>query len=651
MTEEAAPVTNMRKSVPPHVAAATAKAIEKLPADRFDTAKAFADALDNPAFTTATAAAGVPTGGRGTRPAVVRLLAAVAVVTTVLAAWGWLRRSPPPPVSRFNIALSEGQAMQAGQGPRIAVSPDGRRFVYVGPGEGGAQLWLRERDHLDARPLPGTEGAITPFFSPNGRQVGFYTIAPMRLKTVSLSGEPPVTVADSGVDWDGGAWGPDGYIYTDTPDGLFRVPQGGGRLERVTTIDTARAESAHGYPDVLPNGKGALFTIWRRGLAEYEIAVVDFRTGIHRVLTRGVYARYAAPGYLVYVTATGTLLAAPFDQASLSMTGEATALAEGIGVRAQGYVDLTLSTGGTLLYSGGGVTTAPSDLVWVSRTGDAEVIDSNAYDAPVISPDGRRVAVGINTAGDAQIWIRLMPDGPSSRLTFDGSESGRPFFSPDGQSVGFYTLRTSVRSLFAVRADGSAPADTLLVRPKELWEGQWSRDGQWLVYREQASPGADLKAIRTDGDTTPVTLVASQYNERSPALSPDARWLAYTSDESGEDQVYVRPFPDAERAKWQVSLHGGTEPLWAHSGRELFYRNAEGDMVSAEVTTAPTFAVGRQTVLFAGSDFLRDQSHREYDVSSDDQRFLMIRERIGGERANLILVDNWFRELKEKVGR
>ena len=652
VTEEAAPLTRVRKSVPGNVAAAVAKAIEKLPADRFATAADFAAALQNPGFaTTAVGTAASSAVPPFRRSAVTAILAALAIPALLLAAWGWLRPSPQPPLGRFNVALAETQTMQAGRGPRIAVSPDGLRFVYLGPGEGGGQLWVRERDQLLARQLAGTEGAISPFFSPDGRRVGFFTIAPMRLKTVSLGGEPPVTVADSGVDWDGGTWGRDGYIYADGPDGLVRVSQGGGRVERVTQLDTARAEAAHNYPDVLPNGKGVLFTILRGGISDYEIAVVDLATGAHRPLTKGVYARYAAPGYLVYVTANGTLMAAAFDQGGMELRGEPTALAEGVGIRGQGYVDLDLSRSGTLLYTAGGASAALSDLVWVSRDGTTEVIDSNAYDAPVIAPDGRRVAVAVTTLGDQQIWIRQMPAGPSSKLTFDGNDSGRPFFSPDGRLVGFYTTQTRVRSLFAARADGSAPAETLLVRPRELWEGTWSRDGRWLVYREGATPNADLMAVRTDGDTTPVALVATSFNERSPTLSPDGRWLAYASDESGINEIYVRPFPETAQAKRQVSSHGGTEPLWSHSGRELFYRNATGDMVTAEITTAPAFAVGSQTVLFPGGGFAMDDSHRQYDVSPDDRRFLMLRERGGGERGNLVFVDNWFQELIAKVER
>jgi serine/threonine-protein kinase len=660
MTEEPRSLTIQRKTIPPHVEGAVEVALAKLPADRFASAAQFAEALARPELmaqspvTRATAAVAAGLGPGALRR---RALAAMPWVLLAVAlaggALGWLRRSPPPPVSRYTVALATGQAIQPGQGPRLAISPDGARFVYVGPGDGGGQLWVRERDQLSARQLPGTDGAICPFFSPDGRRVGFYTITPMRLKVVSLSGEPPVTVADSGLDWDGGSWGSDGYIYSDSPDGLVRVRPGGGTLERVTRFDSARTEGSHSYPDVLPNAKGALFTIGHTngGIGDQEIAVVDFRTGVHRVLAKGVYARYAAAGYLVYVTANGTLLAAPFDQNSLRLTGEATALAEGVGIRALGYVDLALSRTGTLVYVGGGTTAATADLVWVSRAGVVETIDSGAYDGPVLSPDGRRIAAAVTTMGEQQIWIRLLPHGPSSKLTFEGNTNARPFWSPDGRSVSFYSSRTRVRGLFSQRADGSAPAETLLVRRQEVLEGQWSRDGRWVVFRQSPVPAADLLAFQPGRDTTPVTLVASRFNERSPALSPDGSWLAYTSDESGRSEVYVRPFPGATRAKWQVSLNGGTEPVWAHSGRELFFRGPAGEMIAAALTTQPSFAVARQAVLFPGSLYLSDDSHREYDVSPDDRRFLMVRERGGGERANLILAENWFGELRAKVGR
>ena len=544
--------------------------------------------------------------------------------------------------------------MQNGQGPRLAISPDGARFVYVGPGEGGGQLWLRERNQLAARAIAGTEGAICPFFSPDGRRVGFYTLSPVRLKVVSLGGEPPVTVADSGVDWDGGTWGPDNYLYSDSPTGLVRVRPGGGPLEQMATFDSTRHETAFNYADALPGGRGVLLTIWHAagGVSDYEIGVLDLRTRTVQALTKGVYARYAAPGFLVYVTGEGTLLAAPFDQNRLRLTGPPTALAEGVNVRAFGWVDLALSTNGTLLYLSGRGAGAVSDLVLVNRAGPAVSIDSGAFDAPALSPDGRRLAVAVQERSEAHIWVRAMSGGPLSKLTFEGKQDSRPVWTADGRSVTFTSDRSGNLDLYTQRADGSAPAVLQLHhRAEELREATWSRDGRWLVVRANAMPNADLMFLRPGVDTAPVPLVATRFGERAPSLSPDGHWLAYVSDESGRNEVYVRPFPDADRAKWQVSLNGGSEPRWAHSGRELFYRTGPGDLVSVEVATQPAFSIGRQTVLFQGSAFYQDDAHVEYDVLPDDQRFLMLQQRGGGERADLILVENWFTELRAKGGK
>ncbi|MDP3767454.1 MAG: hypothetical protein Q8S13_05525, partial [Dehalococcoidia bacterium] len=215
----------------------------------------------------------------------------------------------------------------------------------------------------------------------------------------------------------------------------------------------------------------------------------------------------------------------------------------------------------------------------------------------------------------------------------------------------FVSSRGQNRDVYAQRADGSGPAQLVLDDQQTINEVAWSRDGRWLVFRRGSMPGTDIMALRPGVDSAPTAIVATAFSERAPALSPDGRWLAYVSDESGRSEIYVRPFPDAARAKWQVSLAGGTEPLWARSGRELFYRNVSGELVAAEILAGPTFTVGRQRALFPASGYVADASHRLYDIAPDDRRFLMIRERSGGERADLILVQNWFEELRAKVRR
>ncbi|MEE8116493.1 MAG: protein kinase, partial [Gemmatimonadales bacterium] len=419
ITEKAPPVTTHRDTVPPHVAASVTKALSKLPADRFTSAAAFSEALTNPAFalpsTAATALAGAEARTPWNRLSVA--MTGLAAVTLVVGLWGWVRprADPPKPIARYSIALPEDQGLRPRFGPRTTLSPDASRLVYVGPGEGGVQLWLRERDQLRATPLPGTEGAFAPFFAPDGQRVGFFTPGPFTLRVVSLGGGPPVALTDSGLSPRGGSWGPDGFLDMNGsgPSGLVRVPASGGMPQPVTVLDTVQGERDHIWPDVLPNGKGALFTVWRGvgRLAENDIAVVDLATGEHRVLMRGVFALYAASGHLVYVTADGALLAVPFDEDRLELTGSATALIEGVGVKTVGAVDLALSATGKLLYVTGGATTDPDELVWVARDGTTEPIDpgwTGNFTTLVISPDGTRMAVSITAASGLDLWIKQL---------------------------------------------------------------------------------------------------------------------------------------------------------------------------------------------------------------------------------------------------
>ena len=662
ITEKAPPVTAARETVPTHVAATIAKALNKLPADRFPSAAAFAEALVRPGLADTTSHESVAASKPGGMARVfgnrnVLVLGVLLLASVVVGAMGWLR-SEPAPVRRYSVALAPDQELQPRFGVRVALSPDGSRFVYVGPGENGAQLWLRDQDRLLATPIAGTEGAFNPFFSPDGRRVAFLTSNPWKLRVVALGGEPPVTVADSGVMPMGATWSPDGHLYADGAGGLVRYPDRGGMMETVTAVDTT-GESNHVWPDALPNGKGALFVrAVSDNVAEFDIAVADFATGDFTVLLRGVYARYSPSGHIVYVTADGTLLAAPFDQDRMEVTGPATALAEGVGIRAFGAVELDIADDGTLVYTTGGAATDPWELVWVGRDGRAEEVEADwvgDFGHAVMSPDGRHLAVTITHDGEEQVWIKDVLQGPMWKLTFEGRRNYRPSWTPDGNAVMFVSERGANADLYMKRADGSAMAEVVLDLEQPVWEGVWSSDGEWLIYRVGGTIGGlnerDLFAIRPGKDSVGVELLAGEFDERAPALSPDGRWLAYQSNESGGEEVYVRPFPDVRSARWQVSTGGGAEPLWSRDGTELFYRNSKGEMVAAAITTSPTLALGGQTVLFSTNAYRSEFNHRAYDLAIDDDRFLMIRARGGDESSQLILVQNFFEELKEKVGK
>ncbi|HEX5963253.1 MAG TPA: protein kinase, partial [Gemmatimonadales bacterium] len=382
ITEKPAPVTARRDTIPLHVAAAVHKAIAKLPADRFHAAAEFAEALVRPgAGQTLPETILVPGASRGARSVSRRRSVAIAgsVLLAGLAAWGWLRPGPRAPVVRLGIALPAGEALQQLEGgSRIAISPDGSRLVYVGPAGKGHQLWMKPSSQLHGSPLPGTEGGRNPFFSPDGRKLGFTTSVPMKLKVMSLSGEPAITLADSGLENGGASWGSDGYIYVDTERGLQRLKASGGPLEPVAILDSTRGETGIAWPQVLPSGKAVLLRMRRAtdALSDFNIIAVEPRSGRRTSLTRGVFARYTPSGHLVYVTADGKLLAAPFDEGKMTLTGPPVALTDGVALGVLGRVDLAISATGTLVYAPGSPTAA-TDVVRVNRDGTVHPLDPN----------------------------------------------------------------------------------------------------------------------------------------------------------------------------------------------------------------------------------------------------------------------------------
>ncbi len=659
---EPQPISRVRHTVPSNVDAAVQCALAKVPADRLGSGAEFTDALTDPAFTLATvagAAAATLSAGPWKRLAV--LFASIAAVTTlfaVVALWGWLRSPPEAPknITRMSIQMPEGEEATSTWGGEIALSPDGTRMVYIGPHEGGQQLWLRPLDSLHARPLPGTEGAHDPFFSPDGDAIGFTAGNPARLQVVTAAGSPPQTLVERTV-WYSGDWGSDGMVYFGAPGwGISRVPFLGGEIEVVSTPDTSADELRHSGLCLLPNGEGALFTIWRGQLEDADIAVVEFGSGEVHELVRGFHPLYARSGHLVFVRSDSMLMAAPFDQDEMQLTGPATPLADKVMVGRAATAEVALSRTGTLLYrsgEGGGVQRQP---VWVERDGVEREIDpgwTGRMFYPALSPDGTRLAVSIDDQNDARhIWIKTLDRGPLQRLTFEGGDNQPSAWTPDGR---FVTFRSRSRlgeqwGIWQKRADGSAPA-TLVLREEEDAQGvTWSGDGRWLVFTTRDAGGDwDVHAIHPDLDSLPTPLMTTEFNERSPALSPDGRWLTYASDGSGQYEVYIRPFPNADDAMWQISTAGGIEPLWARNGRELFYVNGNRELVVVEVQTEPTFAPGPEHVLFSVAGYQLSGQNHSYTVSHDDQRFVMLKN-VGVGNQETVLVLNFFEELKAKVG-
>jgi DNA-binding SARP family transcriptional activator len=585
---------------------------------------------------------------------------ALAILISGTAIRGWLRPAPPKQVVRFTWVIDSTEAMVPSTpwSGRVAISRDGSRLAYIGGPR--SQLLIQARSQLHAIAVPGTEGAATPFFSPDGSRVGF--LREHIVQIASVSGGPPITVSDSLTGVAGASWGPDNVIYADGVS-LVRVEARPGAVPRwFTTLDTAGREVHHSWPDVLPNGKGVLFTVGfsgRNGIKggpSYAIAVADIPSGKHRViLDDAMYARYATPGYLLYVTTNKALMVVPFDQKSMKIAGEPTALTEGMRLGLLGSADLAVSATGTLIYATG-AGEGKQELVWVTRDGKEQAVDpdwSALYmGTPTLSPDGKSIAESriANVESPASIWIKRLDRGRSIKLTVNTKDNVMPAWTPDGKSVTFSsTPATGATDLWTQRADGSAQAVMQVHEKSNLYNARWSPDGKWLLYQTDiASPGSgDILAIRPGVDTVPVPVVATRFSEISPALSPDGRWLAYTSNETGADEVYVVPFPNTGTAKWAISAGGGTEPVWSHRGSELFHRDASGNLVAVEVNTSPTFSLGRATVLFPAARFTSLRFNPQYAVAPDDRRFLMIRPLETSTPDKLIVVENWFEELKK----
>jgi serine/threonine-protein kinase len=559
MTEQPRPLSGQRRNIPPQVEAAVARALEKIPADRFASAHEFSEALSNPSFVPPTT---TPRGKVASNRTSRMLIGAitVALVFMGLAIWALMRPATSKPVVRYLMAFDSAEAIapDAPYWGRLDISRDGSRLVYL-HGERN-QVMVRPRNQLHATPIEGSENAMTPFFSPDGQHVGFFIFKNAAdLRIASVNGGPSVVVTDSVASVAGASWGRDGFIYADQvgPRALARVEARQGAVPKAfTALDTARGEVDHTWPDVLPNGKGVLFTdtfsakSGVRDKSVFSIAVAEIPSGRHHVIVNdGMYARYAASGHLLYVTANKTLMIVPFDQNSMKVTGEPSALIQGVRLGAYGSADVAISDDGTLVYATA-AEQSKRELVWVARDGKAQSVDPDwqgGFMYPAISPDGKQLAVTVRPSGEtSDIWIKRLDRGPSIRLTFDGLDHYEPTWTPDGRWVTYASNAGGFFDLWTKRADGTGPPTVQVTEKKDFYNPSWSPDGKWLLFNTSAGDQAngDIKAIRPGSDTAVVTLISSRYGEYAPAVSPDGRWLAYSSNEAGQVEIYVVPFPN-----------------------------------------------------------------------------------------------------------
>jgi serine/threonine-protein kinase len=655
MTEEPRSITAQRRTVPTYVEAAVEVALAKLPADRFATAGEFTAALSGEA-TGVSRSATLGTGLRGARhrasPGTWALVTGL-LVATGLAAWGWLRPRPTAPVARSYMKFPDAEAPVFTRSS-LALLPDASALIYVGKASGGTQLWMKKRSELHATPLGGTQGATNVFVSPDGKWIGF--LADSKLKKIPVTGGEATTLVDApctSIACIGGAesgtWLDDGRIAFVVNGRLVLIPSGGGAVDSLET-SSAVGGLASILPVALPGPRGLLFTACTLYCNKSNVMAYDLKSRQTRLLVENASSpRYLPTGDLLYVDARGNGVAVPFDLSTLTIRGTPTPVLD----RAAG--NFALSSTGTLAYVDGD-RAGRAELSLVSRDGrTVQSVDSTwrgNFATLALSPDGRQLVASVVAEGQEHLWIKTLGGGAPTRLTFGNQQNTTPTWTADGASV-LSTRFEGTRSatFFSKRVDGTSPERTLKTGDNWVIESETSRDGQWLVMREYRPGGKrEIYARRVSGDTVERAVVATGTEDISPSLSPNGKFLAYASDESGNREVWVVPFPDPQGAKWQVSTNGGFEPLWSRDGREIFYVTPSRDLVVAEVSTSGAFSVGTRRVLFNVDAYRRHFTHRAYDVLPDNQRFVMIRD-VGPVAGELVMVDNWTSELVARLRR
>jgi eukaryotic-like serine/threonine-protein kinase len=644
ITEDAAPVTKLRKSVPPHVAAAVARSLEKLPADRFESAARFREALADPRFT-GNATAGHVDTRRATpldrlRDPVQVALAALAVVALGGAVWIGTRTnavSSGRPV-QFVLTSVSARPVSTLTWP-AAVSPDGRRIVYAGQaGANNYQFYLRGVNELDARAVPGTTNAVQPIFSPDGRWIAFEVGGQLVKVPVDGGVAQPIVAANG---QNGGAWSSRGEVILGAEgaiDGLARVPDGGGTLTALTKPDSVG--SYHVWPVVLSDGHSILMSIWggngKSSLAS-QLAMTSLDDGV--VYPLGVIAARAlgvVDKKLIYLKGDGTVMAVAFDARRKRVTGNPLPLLDSIPLcrSCNGDAPVHLSASGALAYIRGGL---PTRLVWVDSSDGPRFVGSRGEPLanPRLSPDGRRVAV-TSESRQRDIWIYEIADNSWNRLTSGGNNS-HPEWTADGSRVVFVSDRGGRVRAWWQRADFGGAPEPLTPESDGLKAAVPVGNDAALLLNDFHSNISDIWMMPLRGERKVVPLISEAFWNGFGRPTADGRQIAYVSGEAaGGNEVWVRPYP-GPGSPVQVSSGGGTEPVWSHDGRRLFYVAGRRMMV-ATLSAPPNVRVVARDSLFLGDGF-GDFSGASYDVAADGKRFLMLRP--DEEHVQLVVALDW----------
>ena len=657
------PVTGLRAGLPLELDRVIGKALAKDPGERYQHAEDFlVDVrtlrgrlqLESKAERRAAVAARL----RGTLAAA---LAGLVLGVLGAGAWAWnqARKATPPPVVRFSFDLPQGQPMITSWNRQVVFSPDGKILAYALVPGGIWTTFLRRLDELDAKPLENAPNHSTPAFSPDGRYLILLDHTQMVLRKAALSGGAPVLFSSFDMPVRGD-WAADNYFYW--TNGYFgpivRTPGSGGKEEPVTELDLAKQERTHRHAQMLPGGKALIFTVAAGGMDSFNDARIDaytLNTKQRKTLVQGGFSpRYSPSGHIVYARG-GSLYAVPLDAKALEVTGPPVKVVDGVLMSTNSstaYFDISRT--GALAYAAGKVEGGERTLVWVDRQGKAAQLPLpvRPYLFPRVSPDGRQVAFEVEGVNH-DLYTYDPKREITTKMTTDGM-SHAPVWTPDGKHIAFRSWKAGTMTMWWMPSDRSGPEERLTMVGARQSVVSFSPDGRYMAFSQmEPGTGTDVWMLPMRGDRTPQPFVKSKFTDGSAKFSPDGKWVAYCTNESGRNEVFVQPWP-GPGPKIQMSSEGGTDPIWSRDGRELFYRNGDKMMV-VTVSLAGGFQAGKPQLLWEGqyshgmssSCGPPGTTEANYDVTSDGQRFLMIKDLDqDAVSTRIVVVLNFGEELK-----
>ena len=657
LTERPRPIRTTRAAVPEYVEATVQRALEKLPADRFATVKEYAEGLQGRGdFTASTTFSAERLATVRKRrgwverfkdPLVLSLAALSAVLLGVLAVRGRNVDTPSRPV-RFILTTADSARSVTGAPWPGAISTDGSTLVYIGQSGDGIALYAQRTDQLEARLVPGSAGGLQPLFSPDGEWLAFE--AGGKLKKVRLDGSAPINVADAGTQ-NGADWTTRNEIVFGAElnfHGLSKVSASGGALQEFARPDTTKGETDYLWPIALPDGKTVVFTIWTGSLASAKLATASLKGGdVIPLDLMGVRPLAVIDRTLVYVQSDGAVMGVKLDRSGRHTAGTPSPVLDPVEVRQglNGNSEIFISKGGALLTSRGGTNTR---LAWITRDGKVTLLspETREFTGPQLSPDGSRIAVTIREADKSAIWIYEIATGTFSRLSSLEAASS-PSWMPDGNTVVYTALGNEKRyAIWKQNADGGSPAQKLFDALAFTVASSVARDGRSVLYVGYSDNAWRIFRVALDSPGVAKQFAESEVSIRPPEFSPDGKWVMITAlDESGQQEVYVRSYPDPS-ARVQVSAGGGGGLFWSPDGSSVYYQSGNTILVAA-LASAPRLRVTSRDTLFKTPPLLPGSGPAGLRDIARDGRFLGTV--VNRNDRQLVVVPNWLPELKKRM--